>query len=116
MSAPFNPAARTRTSTSLVPGTGSGCSSIKISPSRTVAARFAVTRPRVGLWTIAALEQSHTLNMVRLREHVHRTHLPQYPPRLDEFGRVRGERGGVARDVDDPLGGGVDDAVDHLLR
>src|SRR5947209_3156943 len=38
MSAPFSPAARTRTSTSPCPGTGSACSSTRSSPSRSVTA------------------------------------------------------------------------------
>ena len=42
--------------------------------------------------------------------------LRSVPPGLDEFGGVRRERGGVARDVDDPLGRGVDDPVHDLLR
>src|SRR5947209_7623918 len=42
MSAPLTPAAWTRTSSSEAPGSGSGWSSMRISPSRTVAARIAV--------------------------------------------------------------------------
>ena len=117
MSAPFSPAARTRTSTSPVPGTGSGCSSITISPSRMVAARIArkpTRRRRAAPST--ALEQRDALDVVSLREHVDRADLAQRPPGLDQFGGVGRERGGVAGDVDDPLWGGVDDAVDHLLR
>src|SRR6266536_631486 len=40
MSAPFRPAARTRTSSSPVPGTGSGCSRIASLPSSMVTARI----------------------------------------------------------------------------
>src|SRR3977135_3703168 len=41
MSAPLSPAARTRTSTSPLPGTGSGCSSITSCSSRILTARIA---------------------------------------------------------------------------
>src|SRR4051794_4954208 len=46
MSAPFKPAAWTRTSTWPDPGSGSGCSSTKSSPSRTVTAFTRLIFPR----------------------------------------------------------------------
>src|SRR6266508_4028765 len=46
MSAPFRPAARTRTSSSPVPGTGSGCSRIASLPSSMVTARIGHVAPQ----------------------------------------------------------------------
>ena len=64
----------------------------------------------------AALEQRHALDVRRLREHVHRPDRGQPPARLDELGRVRGERRGVARHVDDARGGRFDQAAHDLRR
>src|SRR4051794_5720397 len=108
MSAPLRPAARTRTRTWPAPGSGSGCSATTTSPSRTVAAR---TRRR-----LLALEQSDRLDVRGLREHVDRADAAQLPAGLDELRGVGRERRRVAGDVDDPLGPGLDDAADDLLR
>src|ERR1700722_8233765 len=135
MSPPLSPAARTRTSTSPVPATGSGCSSSTICWSRIVTARIAVAslagvdlvRGRARLARGAArlvrrdsgtgpLEQRDALDVVSLREHVDGPHAAQGPAGLDELGGVGSERGGVAGDVDDPPGRGLDDAADDFLR
>src|SRR5580693_6876492 len=110
MSAPLSPAARTRTSISSVPGTGSGCSSMRISPSRIVAAFIACEA-----YPSASLEQGHALDVASLRKHVHRAHLHQTPARLDQLGGIGGEGRRVAGHVHDALGRGVDDAAHHLL-
>src|SRR6202035_3677419 len=131
MSPPFSPAARTRTSTSPAPATGSGCSSITSSCSRIVAARIsepypaasgtrikqikdagsvayrskigqhASDRRRRAAPVLVPLEQRDALDVVGLREHVDGADAAERPAGLDEFGRVRGERGWVAGDVDD---------------
>ena len=51
-SAPLRPAARTRTSTWPAPGSGSGCSSTRTSPSRIVAARIAAESNEVSRLTL----------------------------------------------------------------
>src|SRR5579875_3507252 len=49
MSAPFSPAARTATRTSVSPGTGSGRGATRSSPFSTTTARIALPAPRPGL-------------------------------------------------------------------
>src|SRR5216684_6990676 len=113
MSPPLRPAARTRTSTSPLPGRGSGCSSMTSCWSRIVTARIAAEAYlRSGC---GPLEQRHALDVMRLGEHVDGPDPAQLPSRLDQFGRVGRERRGVARHVDDPLGRGFDDPMDDLL-
>src|SRR5271165_5072878 len=123
MSAPFSPAARTRTSTSPLPGSGYGCCSTRTSPSRIVAARIGASLSRcaggrgrgpVGALAprrVLALQQRDALDVVRLGKHVDGLHAPQRVAGLDEFGGVGRERGGVAGDVDDAPGGRFHDAV-----
>src|SRR5277367_3427640 len=50
---------------------------------------------------LSALEQRDALDVVRLGKHVDGRDLAQYPAGVDEFGGVRGERGGVAGDIND---------------
>src|SRR4051794_19206071 len=102
MSAPLSPAARTWTRTCPAPGSGSGCSSTTISPSRTVAAFMRAS--------LGAFEQRDALDVVRLREHVDRADAPQRVAGLGELGGVGGQRGRVAGDVDDALWRRLDDA------
>src|SRR5947199_6327669 len=108
MSAPLRPAARTLTSTSPSLGAGSGCWSIARRWSRIVTARIA--------WTLSPLEQRHALNVRRLREHVDRPDPDQAVAGIDHLRGVRRERRGVAGHVHDPLGRGLEDPPDDLLR
>ena len=78
--------------------------------------RRSAERERLSRVGTGSLEQRDALDVVGLREHVDRAHPLQRAARLDQFGRVRGERRRVAGDVDDPLRRRVDDAVHDLLR
>src|SRR5262249_8331635 len=100
MSAPFSPAARTRTRISPAPGTGSGCSSITSSPSRIVTARTGEAYPglpetgaqRGGDWRhqsrLPPLQHGDALDVMGLGKHVDGLDRAQAPAGLGEFGRV----------------------------
>ncbi|CAA9489157.1 MAG: hypothetical protein AVDCRST_MAG13-1638 [uncultured Solirubrobacteraceae bacterium] len=64
----------------------------------------------------AGLEHRDALDVRRLGEHVHRADLAQHVAGFHELRRVRRERRGIARDVDDPLGRRLDDPAHDLLR
>src|SRR5215218_6370658 len=96
MSAPLRPAARTRTSSSPASGTGSGCSSTTIEPSRIVAARM-----RPDPCTARTLAESpgqeggfpgrirgNTVSMAALLRMPHLPPVPHFPPlwRESRFG------------------------------
>src|SRR3954447_195362 len=71
MSAPFSPAARTRTSSCPSCGSGSGCSTTSTRPSRMVAAR--ISPDRTPRWNVAAPSAFRYEMDVAVR-------LPQFPP------------------------------------
>ena len=70
-------------------------------------------RDRVGY---TRSSKRDALDVVRLREHVDRPHALERVAGLGELRRVRRERRRVARDVDDALRRGLDDAAHDLLR
>src|SRR5437588_7843417 len=99
MSAPFRPAARTRTRNSPAPGSGSGWSSTVSCLSRIVTARIAASAAypwRAVGDPLPAVQHGHTLDVRRLREHVDRTYPLELVAGLDQLRRVGRQRGGVA--------------------
>src|ERR1700760_3148663 len=138
MSAPFSPAALTRTRHSPAPATGSGWSSTLRLVSLIVTALMACSGGRRNLtfnlppfvtikpWTRCSasssrgcrrrrlrrpwppLQQRNALDVRRLGEHVHRPHAPQHITGLDQLGGVGRERRRVAGDVDDAGRRGLD--------